>query len=121
MDRKGFCRMEIFTTVATALESIATETVAVEATKPIVNEGVYSNLEKTIAMDSVVNLDPVKLEAVALKSKEVVINEGTKYKPLDEVLKEASAEEIKIYEEANLTEATVNNREALIRTDIDYE
>ncbi|MDF0728885.1 HNH/ENDO VII family nuclease [Cytobacillus sp. S13-E01] len=112
--------MEIFTTVATVLESVAAETAAVEATKLIINEGVYTNLEKTIATESFINLDPVKLEAVTLNSKEVVLNDETKYKTLDESLKEASAEEIKIYEEANLRESTVNGREALIRTDIDY-
>lgn len=121
MDRKGFCGMEIFTTVATALESVATETAAVEVTKPILREEVYTNLEKTLTMDPVMNLEPETLEAISLTTKEVVIDEGIHYKTLDEALKEASIDESKIYEEAKLTEATVNDREVLIRTDIDYE
>ncbi|MEH6938325.1 HNH/ENDO VII family nuclease [Bacillus sp. JJ664] len=62
-----------------------------------------------------------KKEAVTLESKEVVLNEGKRFKPLDEVLKDASPEEINIYNKAKLKEATVNSREALIRTDINYE
>lgn len=115
--------MEIFTTVATnaaaALESVVAESTALEATKPIINEGVYTNLENTIAMDS--SIEQLKLEAVTLKPNEVVIDEGTKYKTLEEALKNASTEEIQIYKEASLKEATVNDREVLIRTDIDYE
>lgn len=111
--------MEIFTTVATALESVAADSALLEATKPIVREEVYSNLEKTLNMESVLNLEPLK-ESVKLKYNEVSIDEGTKYKTLEEALKEASAEEIQIYKDAKLQEATINNREGLIRTDIDY-
>ncbi len=114
--------MEIISTVAAnaaaALESVAADSTALEATKPIINEGVYTNLENTIAMDS--SIEQIKLEAVKIKPNEVVIDEGTKYKTLEEA-KNASAEEIQIYKEASLKEETVNNREALIRTDIDYE
>lgn len=111
--------MEIFSTVAAALEAAAESEMLLEATKPIINEGVYTNLENTIAMDS--SIEQLKLEAVALKPNEVVLDEGTKYKTLEDALKEASAEELQIYKEANLKEATVNDRESLIRTDIDYE
>ncbi|KLT18929.1 hypothetical protein AA980_06100 [Neobacillus vireti] len=62
-----------------------------------------------------------KKEAVTLESKEVILNEGKRFKPLDEALKDASPEEINIYKEAKLKVATVNRREALIRTDINYE
>jgi hypothetical protein len=62
-----------------------------------------------------------KTEVVTLESKEVILNEGKRFKPLDEALKDASPEEISIYKEAKLKVATVNSREALIRTDINYE
>ncbi|WP_246140806.1 HNH/ENDO VII family nuclease [Bacillus marasmi] len=60
-----------------------------------------------------------KTETVTLESKEVVLKEGSRFKPLVEALKDASPEEVKIYKEANLKEETVKGREALIRTDID--
>ncbi|RLL43991.1 hypothetical protein D8M04_13585 [Oceanobacillus piezotolerans] len=72
-------------------------------------------------MEATLNLEPVKIEAVTLKSNEVVIDEGVNYKTLEEALTEASPEEIKIYEDAPLKETTVNSREVLTRTDIDYE
>jgi hypothetical protein len=107
--------MEIFSTVAAALETAAEEMV-LESTKPIINEGVY--LENPIALET--KIEQLKLEAVALKPAEIVFDEGATYKTLEEALKEASEEELQIYKEANLKEATINDREALIRSDIDY-
>jgi hypothetical protein len=107
--------MEIFSTVAAALETAAEEMV-LESTKPIINEGVY--LENPIALET--KIEQLKLEAVALTPAEIVFDEGATYKTLEEALKEASEEELQIYKEANLKEATINNREALIRSDIDY-
>jgi A nuclease of the HNH/ENDO VII superfamily with conserved LHH len=91
-------------------ETVAEKTVqeGVEAiAKKAVKEGTGEVAEKT--------------EVVTLGSKEVVLNEGKRFKPLDKALKDASREEIKIYEKAKLKEATVHGREALIRTDINYE
>jgi hypothetical protein len=101
------------------------------AVKTVVREGTEAAAEKTVhegveaiatkAVKEGTEEVAKKTEDVTLKSKEVVLNEGKSFKPLDQALKDASREEINIYEKAKLKEATVNGREALIRTDINYE
>ncbi|MDR6123470.1 hypothetical protein QFZ87_003067 [Bacillus sp. SLBN-46] len=114
------------TAVKTAMRE-GTEAVAKEAIKEgneavaekTVNEGVEAIGKKAVKEGT--EVVAVKTEAVTLESKELILNEGKRFKPLDEALKGASPEEINIYEGAKLKKATFNNREALIRTDINYE
>jgi hypothetical protein len=84
-----------------------------------VKEGVEAISKKTVKEGTEEVAE--KTEVVKLESKELILNEGNRFKPLDEALKVASTEEINIYKEAKLKVATVNSREALIRTDINYE
>lgn len=112
--------MEIIAAVAekAAEGAVLEEALIGEVINPVLTEGVYSNLEMTIA--DPIEVDPAVLESVSIGVEEVVIHEGVQYKPLEEALKDASSEELAIYENAGLNEAEVNGRETLMRTDIDY-
>ncbi|MEH7301093.1 HNH/ENDO VII family nuclease [Neobacillus drentensis] len=102
----------------TAVKTVIREGTEVVAEKTV-HEGVEAIAKKAVKEGTEEVAE--KTGAVTLESKEVVRNEGKRFKPLDEALKNASPEEIKIYDEAKLEKATVNSREALIRTDINYE
>ena len=107
-------------------------TSAVEGTKTaVITEGVkapvvtpdivYGNLEKTLAMPNIEvrNLD--KVEAVKITPEVITTEPVEQYKTIDEALKGSSDAEKTIYEEANLEKIVINNREVLVRTDIDYD
>lgn len=103
------------------------ETAAVEGMKtPVITEGaitsdgVYANLESTMRMQNVeaINLD--KIEATKITPEVISVEPIEQYKTIDEVLKGASEAEKAIYEEAGLEKTVINNREVLMRTDIDY-
>lgn len=112
--------MEIFTAAAkTAEVAMTEETFAVEAIEPVLTENVYTDLETTIATP--IEVESTILESVSIEAEEIVIHEGAQYKSLEEALTDASENEIKIYNDAGLVESEVNGREALTRTDIDYE
>lgn len=111
--------MELITAAAKGVEvAVLEEAIAVEAINPVLTEGVYSNLEATIA--NPIEIEQSVLESISLKAEDVVINEGFPYNSLDEALGKASAKEIEIYKNAELIEGKVNGRETLMRTDIDY-
>lgn len=119
----------------TEVGKTAVKTVVREGTEAVnkkaIKEGTEAVAEKTVhegveaiakkAVKESTEEVAEKTGVVTLESKEVVRNEGKRFKPLDEALKDASPEEIKIYDKAKLEKATVNSREALIRTDINYE
>jgi hypothetical protein len=107
----------------TEVGKTALKTVVREGTEAVAEKTVHEGVEAIAKKAVKEGTEEVakKTEVVPLKSKEVVLNEGKRFKPLDQALKDASREEINIYEIAKLKEATVNGREALIRTDINYE
>lgn len=81
---------------------------------------VYRNLENTMAMPNleVGSLD--KIEAAKIAPEAINIEPIEQYKTVDEALYGASEAEKMIYEEAGLEKTVINDREVLIRTDIDY-
>lgn len=117
--------MEIFTSLGTAAE--ATKVAVTEAT---VNEGIINTVSQEGIMkvpetiqgyEIPFEIEPMRWEAISLQPEEIAISDAGNYKTLEEVLTDASVEEVKIYEDANLIEGTVNDREVLMRTDIDYD
>ncbi|MFS0876082.1 HNH/ENDO VII family nuclease [Solibacillus isronensis] len=100
-----------------AKTAVITEGVKMPVIMPDV---VYGNLENTMAMPNleVGNLD--KIEAAKIAPEAINIEPIEQYKTVDEALSGASEAEKTIYEEAGLEKTVINNREVLIRTDIDY-
>jgi len=80
----------------------------------------YADLEHTITMPNIESINLDKLESVKINPEFVNIEPVEQYKTVDEALKGASEAEKNIYKEANLEKEVFNNREVLIRTDIDY-
>jgi hypothetical protein len=111
--------MEFIAAIAPIVEaSVIEEAIATEAIKPALTESVYSDLEMTI--ERPIEVESTVVESVSLEAHEVLIEEDIKFKPLEEVLKDASGKELEIYENAELVVTEVNGRETLMRTDIDY-
>lgn len=105
----------------TAVEGTKTAVITEGVKAPVITpDVVYGNLESTIAMPNleVGNLD--KVEATKITSEVINVEPVEQYKTVDEALKGASDAEKTIYEEAGLEKTVINNREVLVRTDIDY-
>ncbi|TKI71894.1 hypothetical protein FC756_03615 [Lysinibacillus mangiferihumi] len=100
-----------------AKTAVITEGVKAPVTMPDV---VYGNLESTMEMQNIepTNLD--KIEATKIAPEAINIEPIDQFRTVDEALSEASEAEKAIYEEAGLEKAVINDREVLIRTDIDY-
>lgn len=81
---------------------------------------VYSDLGNTLAMPNLEDTNLDKIDAIVIAPEAITTEIVENYKSLDEALQGASEAEVLIYEEAGLQKDVINNREALVRTDIDY-
>lgn len=104
-------------TVEGVKTTVATEGIVAPMKFP---EVVYENVENTMGMPNVEPMYLEKIEATKISPEAINIEPVEQYKTVDEALKEASEAEKAIYNEAGLEKTVVNEREVLVRTDIDY-
>lgn len=109
-----FITSEVFTKMAEKISDSVNSELNSSSLESL-NEGSTSNIEKTDMNQS------EKVEATQLKNEDVKIGAAEEFKTVDQVLENASPAEKEVYEKAALEKTEVNERETLMRTDLDYD
>lgn len=113
--------MPLIEAIGAAAEGAKTAVITEGIKAPIVTPDiVYGNLENTMGMPNLEVGSLEKIEATKIAPEAINIEPIEQFKTVDEALSGASEAEKAIYEEAGLEQTVINNREVLVRTDIDY-